>query len=213
MLSTVGRPREHDEATAQLLLDAAEEIAERDGADALSVRAVAARANTSTRAVYSVFGSKDGLVTALGARAFDMLGAGVAALDTTDDAAEDLAEAGVSVFRPFALAHPSLFQIGIQRTAIPPETAARFRPAANAAMTELEALVERLHQQGLLGGRSVHDAACEFHALCEGLGALELRGAFVAEADAARIWREALVALVRGFALAPAAACAAPRSP
>jgi hypothetical protein len=58
----------------------------------------------------------------------------------------------------------------------------------------------------LLGGRSTHDAASQFHALCEGLAALELRGMFTAEPHAERQWREALSALVNGFVLAPATA-------
>ena len=58
MLSSVGRRRQHDAHTASALLDAAEEILQDDGVDALSVRTVAARIGTSTRAVYSVFGSR-----------------------------------------------------------------------------------------------------------------------------------------------------------
>lgn len=204
-MSTVGRPREHDDATAQSLLAAAEEIVERDGADALSVRGVAARVGTTTRAVYSLFGSKSGLIAALGAHAFDLLGAGVEALPRTGDPDADLVQAGL-VFRSFACQHPSLFHIAVQRSAIAPELASWFRPAAEAAFAQLERRVSRLEEGALLGGRSVHDAASQFHALCEGLAALELRGIFVAEADAERQWREALSALIHGFAAAPATA-------
>ena len=66
----MGRPREHDERTAERLLDAAERIVEAKGLDSLSVRVVAHATGTTTRAVYSLFGSKDGLVVALGKRAF-----------------------------------------------------------------------------------------------------------------------------------------------
>ena len=204
-MSTVGRPREHDEVTARALLAAAEEIVERDGVDALSVRGVATQVGSTTRAVYSLFGSKDGLVAALGAHAFDLLGAGVGALPTTDDPRADLVDAGV-VFRSFALQHPSLFHIAVQRTAIAADLAAQFRPAAQRAFARLENRVARLGAQGLLGGRSPHDAACQFHALCEGLAALELRGVFIAGTDAERQWREALSALINGFALAPVTA-------
>ena len=76
----MGRPREHDESTAAALLDAAERAVEVEGLAALSVRGVAHDVGTTTRAVYSLFGSKDGLVVALGARAFDLLGAAVGAL-------------------------------------------------------------------------------------------------------------------------------------
>ena len=73
----MGRPREHDEATRTQLRGAAERLVAGGGPDALSVRAVADEARTSTRAVYSLFGSKDGLVAALaGAEVYKALGAG-----------------------------------------------------------------------------------------------------------------------------------------
>src|SRR5215207_9476693 len=56
IVSRVGRPKEHDAATGEALLDAAEHIVERGGMAALSVRRVADRAGTTTRAVYAVFG-------------------------------------------------------------------------------------------------------------------------------------------------------------
>ena len=45
----------------------------------------------------------------------------------------------------------------------------------------------------------MRDAVRGFHALCEGLAAIELRGLLPA-GDEERIWRDALSALVRGFA-------------
>src|SRR5471030_2163532 len=98
----MGRPREHDDRMACALLDAAERILQADGPDALSIRHVAEDVGTTTRAVYSLFGSKDGLIVALGVRAFEMLGASIRALPETKDPVADLVEAGVVVFREFA---------------------------------------------------------------------------------------------------------------
>ena len=53
---------------------------------------------------------------------------------------------------------------------------AGFRQASLEALATLIARVERLEPAGRLGGRNVHDAVLGFHALCEGLAALELRG-------------------------------------
>src|SRR4051794_34411571 len=103
----MGRPKEHDEQMAVALLDAAEHIAERDGVAALSVRRVANEVGTTTRAVYSLFGAKEGLVGALGARAFDLLGASVTALPSTEDPGSDLVQAGIA-FCHFARKHPAL---------------------------------------------------------------------------------------------------------
>jgi len=193
----VGRPREHDEQTAAALLAAAERTIEERGAAALSVRGVASEVGTTTRAVYSLFGSKDGLIAALGAHAFDLLRAGLDALPPTGDPAADLIEAGL-MFRGVVIAHPSLFAIGVQRR-LPPGSSPTVRAAAGTALDELKRTVRRLADADLLGGRSIDDATLQFHALCEGFAALELRGA-IAPAEAEWIWREGLSALVTGFA-------------
>jgi len=185
---------------ATALLDAAERIVEADGLPALSVRGVADDVGTTTRAVYSVFGSKDGLLVALGARAWEMLRAALAELATTEDPAADLVEAGVGVFRRFAIGHPILFRIGVQRTLASPEVATQFEAARLEALAGLEAKVTRLYDAGLLGQRTVRDASCGFHALCEGLAALELRGVLT-PGDEERIWRGDLTALIAGFAV------------
>lgn len=196
----MGRPREHGARTAEALLAAAERMLEREGAGALSLRRLAAEANTTTRAVYSLFGSREGLLTALGARAFDLLQAGVESLPETADPVADLVEAGARVFRRFAVEHPSLFALAVQRIAAGEHVAAGFRRAQGDALAELRRRVARLEAAGLLGGRSVADAVFEFHALCEGLAAVELRG-ILPRGEEARIWRDALSALVAGFGL------------
>ena len=195
----MGRPREHDERTRVALLEAAEKIVERSGIEALSVRAVADEVGTSTRAVYSLFGSKEGLVAALGIGAFEVLGRAIEAAATTDDPATDLVHAGVTVFRRFATGHPALFQVAIQRTTVRSDVAQQMRPVASDAFAGLVRRVARLQDVGRLGDRAVPEAAMEFHALCEGLAALELRG-LLARGQEVRMWRDALGALVAGFA-------------
>src|SRR5579859_1954092 len=98
----MGRTRIHDDATAAALLDAAEKIAETEGLQALTVRRVAEKTGTTTRAVYTSLGSKQALLSGLGVRAFDMLGAMVDRLPLTSDPAADLVAAGTLGFRPFA---------------------------------------------------------------------------------------------------------------
>jgi AcrR family transcriptional regulator len=193
----MGRRREHDERTARELLLAAERIVAEDGLDALSVRRVAGDAGTSTRAVYSLFGSKDGLVAALGARAYELLGSAVAALPETEDPAGDLVLAGLQ-FRRFAIEHPALFAIGVQRAVPDSGLWERFRAAAITAWEVLRVRLERLAARDLLGGRAIDQAAMQFHVLCEGLAVVELRGT-LGTLSAERIWREALTALIAGF--------------
>ena len=80
----MGRPKQHDDATREALLAAAENLVERGGAGALSVRASPTRSGPP-RAVYSTFGSKEGLLAALAKRSFDMLRDAIAELPRTKD--------------------------------------------------------------------------------------------------------------------------------
>jgi AcrR family transcriptional regulator len=198
----MGRPREHDQRTAAALLSAAERTIQSRGPEALSVRAVASDVGTTTRAVYSLFGSKEGLIAALGAHAFDLLRAGLEALPTTDDPGADLIAAGL-MFRRFATEHPSLFAIGVQRSISSPTLwEQQVRPAASRALTTLKHRIRRLADAGLLPGRTVDQATLEFHALCEGLAALELR-----DPDPSLRWQQrweaAFATQVAGFATEP----------
>ena len=141
-------------------------------------------------------------------RAFEMLGAGVARLPTTDDPGADLVTAGTSVFRPFAIQHPALFSIAMQHAPRWPEKPGEVVDAAGGqALGILVARVGRLQDAG---PHTVTTATCAFHALCEGLAATELRGG-TPPGQGERLWREALGspgepwgALVAGFAAAPA---------
>ena len=192
----MGRPREHDEATATALLAVAERTIQTGGLATLSLRAVAQDAGTTTRAIYSLFGSKERLLAALGARAFELLRAGLLALEGSPDPRQDLIEAAL-MFRRFALEHPALFSIGIQRT--DPTVWPAFQSAAAEAFAALVEHVAPLEDANLLGGRSAREAATQFHALCEGLAAIELRGT-LAGSDPERFWRRSFHALITGFA-------------
>src|SRR5215471_9739681 len=194
----MGRPRVHNDATAQALLAAAERIVEADGIDALSLRRVAREVGTTTRAVYSVFGSKEALLAALGRRAFEILDTELDALPATSAPADDLIQAGL-MFRRFALEHPSLLQIGFQHVPIAPDVADDFAPTQSRAFRALIARMERLDHAGGLGGRPVMDAVLAFDALTEGLATIELRHVLPGGREEA-LWRTALDTLVRGFA-------------
>ncbi len=194
----MGRTRIHDEATGAALLQAAEKIVETDGLQALTVRRVAEKTGTTTRAVYTSLGSKQALVSGLGARAFDMLGAMVDRLPVTSDPAADLVAAGTLGFRRFALNHPALFQIGIQQTSVPADVAQTMVPAAERALIALHRRIARLHDTGRIGARTIPEAGWEFHAACEGLAALELRRIFPPEYSQP-LWHDTLSALIAGW--------------
>ena len=124
-------------------------------------------AGTTTRAVYSLFGSKDGLLVALGVRAFNLLQREIEALPATDQPRDDLIEVAL-IFRRFALEHPALFSIAFHRA--DPAIWPRFRAAAMDALAVLDKRFEPLADADLLGGRSVSEASTQFRALGEGVG-------------------------------------------
>jgi len=196
----MGRPKEYDERTASALLDVAERLVAEGGLQALSVRRLARAIGASVQAVYSLFGSKNGVIIALGTRAFNLLSEGLDSLPATDDPAKDLVEAGVVIFRRFALSHPVLFTIGFLRTGVPAEIPRELQSAQEEALARLQARIGRLKNTGQLGTRSEAQAATEFDALCEGLAALEDRH-YLRSDEAEQIWRDALRALVAGWSV------------
>jgi AcrR family transcriptional regulator len=199
----VGRPREHDEETREALRAAAERLFDERGPAGVSVRAVAEAVGTTTRAVYSLFGSRDGLlVDALAQRAYELLEQGLDDQDETDDPAHDLVEAGVTIFRPFVRDHPALFRITFQRIVPDFQPGPELIEARQSSFRRLIAKVQRLEHAGLLGDKPVEEAVIEFQAMCEGLGNFELRGATIGLLPAGReeqAWRAAFTSLVRGF--------------
>jgi AcrR family transcriptional regulator len=189
------------------LRDAAERLVAAGGPGALSVRAVADAVGTSTRAIYSVYGSKDGLVDALAEHAFGLLDSGLKDLPETADPAADLVEAGATMYRGFVREHPSLFRITFQRIVPGFILSPELLEARAQTWRRLEAKVRRLQEAGQLGSLSVNEAAVAFNALCEGLANAELRGGTMRAlppGEEERAWRDAFQSLVRGFAAEPA---------
>ena len=119
---------------------------------------------TTTRAVYSLFGSKDGLlVEALARDAFEFLHGEIGKLEETDDPVSDLIDVGVVVFRRLVRDHPALYRIAFQRIvpgldAGPELTATRQRGVAPARRE-----VERLQAAGLPGDKTSQEARRGVH--------------------------------------------------
>jgi len=192
----MGRPRLHDERTRAELLDAAEVIVGKDGIDALSVRSVAGNIGASTRAVYSVFGSKEALLGGLAERAFELLMDAVDAVPISDDPGFDLSQALVRGFRPFAVAHPDLFRLAFVWSPVQPGPGVM--NASAAALTRLTGRIERAQAAGLLPKGDINQLVLELSAVCQGLASLELCGMLPGR-DAERIWSDSVGDLLAGL--------------
>ncbi len=196
-----GRPKKHGQEVRDALLRAAEEIVAEGGPDALSVRTVALRAGTTTRAVYSIFGSKDGLLVALAVRAIHVLDEGLRKQRETDDPAADLVDLGVKMYRRFVLDHPSLFRLAFQRIVPELPLGPEFFQTREETFQRLGTKVQRLIDAGQMVDRTSREGAVEFNALCEGLANAELRGGAMAPRRQDEIWRRAFDSMVSGFAI------------
>lgn len=198
----MGRPREHDEQTRAELLAAAERLLSTGGLDAVSVRAVAEEVGASTRAVYSLFGAKAGLLDALGAQAFRVLSEGLDTWPETADPAADLIGMATRVYRRLFVEHPSMYRLAFQRIPGAPQGEELVR-AREGAFAALLAKTERLEQAGVLAAdRTPRRAAVEFIALCEGMAGTELRGVtlrLVPAGEEEQAWRGAFETLLRGL--------------
>lgn len=155
-----------------VLLDAALTVLRRDGAAALTVRALTEEAGCSTTGVYTYFGGKHGIVEAIfvdGFESFDH------ALDDSYRAG-DLIEAG-RVYRRWALANPMHYLVMFGR-AVPdfvPSDQARER-----GLQSFQALVDAVASTGVSDARS---AAYRLYATVHGYVMLELVGMGPVDAD------------------------------
>lgn len=194
------RPRSHDDALRDRLLDAAAATVSTGGVRALSLRSLATQVGTSTSAVYALFGGRPELIQALYLRAFSGFGDAQRAVLVTDDPPADLLALG-RAYREWALAHPHLYAImfGGALAGIDPDEAA-IGPSRT-AMEPLLAAVRRGLDAGLLGYGTVESIALAVWSSVHGAVSLELTTGLLdlsrAELDAQ--YEAVLAATVRGW--------------
>lgn len=92
-----------------VLLEAAQNVLDREGLANVTVRAVAREANVAPMGVYNRFGSKDGLLHALAVRALNDLWDTVAVDRKLDP--EERFRSACRAYRQFALAHPQRYAL------------------------------------------------------------------------------------------------------
>ncbi|MBO3103153.1 TetR/AcrR family transcriptional regulator [Cellulomonas fengjieae] len=168
----MARPRVHDDSLAARLLEEASAVVATTGSTGLTVRDLAARAGTSASAVYSLFGSREELLRAVGDEAFARFAQRLAAVPRTDDPAADLLGLGLA-YRENALAAPNFYRVmfgtpgvGIQDGTRGPATAsATFLVLRDAVMRVLDAPAP-----------AAAEPALALWALVHGLVELELDG-------------------------------------
>jgi AcrR family transcriptional regulator len=192
MVRGVGRVKTYDEALRRRLLDEAGRLLTAEGVGALTVRRVAAKAETSTTAVYDLFGDKDALLAAMYTEGFAQLGRAL----TRARSGEPLVALGAlgMAYRRSALARPHLYGLMFGSTAPafqPDEAGSR---AADASFLPLVEAVQACLDSGDLAGGTADRIATYLWAVSHGMVSLELAGQMTgsmrARTDA---YRDALV--------------------
>ncbi|MGK5683649.1 TetR/AcrR family transcriptional regulator [Actinoplanes sp. URMC 104] len=129
-------------ATRRALLDAAAELLDAGGPDAVTLREVGARAGVSRGAPYRHFDHKESLLTAVAAEAWSRVGAGIRELRAnTALSAADKLRGALTAFITIGRTQPHLYRLMFTNPADDPEALAR---AARSSQDEFLAIIATL---------------------------------------------------------------------
>ncbi|OLT21558.1 hypothetical protein BJF78_07980 [Pseudonocardia sp. CNS-139] len=184
----MARLKVHDDALRDRLLERAGAILSAGGLAAVSLRTLARDCGTSTTAVYSLFGGKPALLTAVVDEAFRRFAEGLA-VDPGDDPVDDVLGM-CAAYRRGALADPHLFDAMFTGD---------LRPAgADAALRPLQDLVERaVLDKALRSDLDPATAAVTLWSTVHGWVTLQRRGLLPDGAGAQ--FEDALLAVLDGW--------------
>ena len=196
-------------AQREALLDAASEMLVHGGPDAISLRKLASRVGTSTMAVYTAFGGKEGLISALFEEAFDRLAAAEEAVPKNSEPLLYLHDLALA-YRRFALGNPSYYALMISSTLPVPDSlrhsdAGDGNPAAR-GVTEhrsyqimLNAVKKCVEDGSLPSHHGVGVLADALWAAVHGLCSLELAGFHDSAEAAEKRFNVTTGAILRGL--------------
>lgn len=191
------------------LLDAASRMLVENGPEGLSVRKIAAMVDVSTMAIYSTFGSKEGLVTALFDEAFRRLLMAQEHIANLADPVARIHALGVTC-RAFAVDNPAYYALIMSMIMPIPETAQvsaseqqHTAPLARSVVHRaaykrlLDAVVE-CQAAGLAAPEDPTLITDSLWAAVHGLCSLELAGYYASPEEAEGRFRFALRAMMSG---------------
>jgi len=192
------RPKQRTPALRERVLRVAVETLAADGISGFTTRKVAAGADTSTNAVYELFGDKAGLIRAVFFEGFRELRQRFDELATTDDPRADLL-AVLQAIRRFVAENPVLAEVMFSQPFAAFDPGPADLEAGNAVRRVVVARVRRALEAGLLAGNET-DIAHVLLALVQGLAAQEAAGWLgTSRASIDRRWTLALNATLDGL--------------
>jgi AcrR family transcriptional regulator len=193
-MDSMARPVVHNDSLRQDLLAVTADLVDRDGPARVTLRDVAAAARTSTTAVYSLFGGKSQLLTAVvddGFRSFR---------DSQVEAAPGGLRALGAAYRTWALEHRALYRLMFGGALA---AYVDCQPSPDAAADAMEPLMEAVasaQSAGTVLQAPVEIVAVAIWGQVHGLASLELAQVGPPDADWAAAYSAALDAVARGWA-------------
>lgn len=181
------------------VLAAALDVLAREGVEGFTTRGIARQADTSTPAVYELFGDKGGLVRAVFFEGFRRLYRRLDAVPETDDLRADIF-ATIAAYRAFVVDEPVLAQVMLARPFTDFDPSATEIEASGTVRALLVTRVRRCIDGGVLAGDPI-DVAHALVALTQGLAAAEsARRLGTSRRSIDRRWRVAVDAMLDGLA-------------
>jgi AcrR family transcriptional regulator len=195
----VPRPKQRTPELRDRVLQVAVGMLARDGVPAFTTRRVAEAAETSTPAVYELFGDKAGLVREVFFEGFRLLRRHLEQLEPSDDPRVDLVRLA-EVYRGFVRDNPVLAEVMFSRPFADFEPGRAELRAGSSVRERIVGDVERAVDAGQLEGDPT-DVAHALVALIQGLAAAETsRRLGTSKASVNRRWRLAVEAMLDGLA-------------
>jgi AcrR family transcriptional regulator len=158
------------------MLDAAGALLHEEGPQALTTRRLADAVGTSTQAIYTLFGGKEGIVRAMYVEGFERLARVLAEVDATEEPADYLLDLG-RAYRTAALDNPHYYDVMFGRPVPEFEPGSEDLARSDATQKVLTDGIVRCIDSGLLRTGSNPDEIGAFlWAVAHGVVSLELTG-------------------------------------
>ena len=199
MLSSMGRPREHNDETREQLLRVASGIIRREGIEALTVRGLAAEAGVTTRAIYSLFSGLPEIISILCARSTEAMVRHHEAVPVTGDPISEFVSLALA-YRSAAREQADLYEMLYTPTAVPGRPAVEYPQQVQRTIGRVQDTIRRATLAGQLRPVDDHELFQGLWAIVHGLTSLEVRGVLGTPEECDRVWRETITTHVRGLA-------------
>ena len=198
MIDTVARRKLRTPELKQRLRRAAVEVLAREGPGGFTTRGVADAAETSTPAVYELFGGKAGLVREVFFEGFRVLRGQLGVTPKTDDPVADLRALGVA-YRAFITENPQLARVMFSRPFSDFDPGPSELEASGSVRILIVSRVQRCIDVGAIEGDAT-DVAHGLVALIQGLAEAEIsRRLGRSRGSVDRRWAVAIDAMLAGL--------------